>query len=58
MLRPVCMRSTRCAAVPGRPNMRSNKLRGLISIGNGCVSEIQEIVFMYAHAYAGSQPPM
>ena len=44
MLRPVRIRSSLCAAVPGRPNMRSNKLRGLISIGSGSVSERQASV--------------
>jgi len=58
MLRPVCMRSSLCAAVPGRPNMRSKRLRGLISIGSGSVSDFHDSVFMYAHAYAGSHPPI
>jgi hypothetical protein len=40
------MRALRCAAVPGRPNIRSNTLRGLISIGIGVVAFFHEMVFM------------
>ncbi len=46
MLRSVCMRAMRWAAVPARPNMRSKTTRGLISIGSGVVGVRHEIVFM------------
>ena len=46
MLRSSRIRARRCAAVPGRPNIRSNTTRGLISIGSGVVGVCQEIVFM------------
>jgi hypothetical protein len=40
------MRATRCAAVPPSPNIRSNTLRGLISIGCGVVGVRHDSVFM------------
>ena len=46
MLASCFARAVRCAAVPGRPNSRSNTTRGLISIGTGDVSDAHEMVFM------------
>ena len=40
-------RASRCSGVPGRPNIRSNTVRGLNSIGCGVVGELHEIVLMY-----------
>ena len=41
-------RASRSASEPGRPNIRSNTTRGLVSIGNGVVGDFHEMVFMYA----------
>ena len=46
MLRFCRMRSSRSSAEPGRPNMRSNTTRGLVSIGIGAVGDFQEMVLM------------
>ena len=46
MLRFCRMRVTRSSGEPGRPNMRSNTTRGLVSIGIGCVGDFHEMVFM------------
>ena len=47
MLKSSRLRRARSAGEPARPNSRSNATRGLISIGNGAVSDAHEIVFMY-----------
>ena len=39
-------RAARSAALPPAPNIRSNTLRGLISIGSGVVGVRHESVFM------------
>ena len=36
----------RSSSEPGRPNIRSNTTRGLISIGSGVVGDFHEMVFM------------
>ena len=38
--------ATRSASEPGRPNIRSNTTRGLVSIGSGVVGDFHEMVFM------------
>jgi hypothetical protein len=35
--------ATRSSGLAPSPNMRSNATRGLISVGSGCVGEVQEI---------------
>ena len=46
MLRSFCCAASRCAAVPARPNSRSNIVRGLISIGSGVVAFAHDVVLM------------
>ncbi len=40
------IRVARWAALPARPNKRSNTTRGLISVGSGVVGDDQARVFM------------
>src|SRR5215469_5929948 len=57
MLRCFFNLASRWPGPPGSPNSRSKTARGLVSMGNGVLGVLHEIVFIYAQLNPGEQPP-